>query len=135
MGDAALAQPAGHAAAARLGVKPSRLDRIDLAFAALADPTRRAVVRALVRRPHRAGELAQALGTSAPALSRHLRQLRVAGLVQDLAIAEDARVRLYQLAPKALEPLRRWLDEAETMWGEQLRSFKAFAEGKVRRRS
>lgn len=107
---------------------------IDRAFAVLADPTRRAIVRALVQRPHRAGELAERLGTSAPGLSRHLRLLRQAGLVEDLAVVADARVRLYRLEPKALDPLRRWLDELEAMWSTQLRSFKAFAEGDVRAR-
>lgn len=104
---------------------------IDRSFAALADPTRRAIVRALVQRPHRAGELAEHLRASAPALSRHLRVLRQAGLVHDLAIDDDARVRLYELAPQALVPLRHWLDELEAMWGEQLQAFKAFAEGRA----
>lgn len=104
---------------------------IDRSFAALADPTRRAIVRALVQRPHRAGELAERLRTSAPALSRHLRVLREAGLVRDLAIDDDARVRLYELAPQALSPLRQWLDELEAMWGEQLLAFKAYAEGRA----
>jgi DNA-binding transcriptional ArsR family regulator len=101
---------------------------IDRSFAALADPTRRAIVRSLVERPHRAGELADLLRASAPALSRHLRVLREAGLVRDLAIDDDARVRLYELAPAALDPVRGWLDDVEAMWNEQLRSFKAFAE-------
>jgi len=108
---------------------------VDRAFAALADPTRRAIVRALVQRPHRAGELAGHLGASAPALSRHLRVLRQAGLVHDLAIDDDARVRLYELVPQALRPLRHWLDELEAMWSDQLEAFKAFAEGRGGARS
>lgn len=102
--------------------------RLDDTFAALADPTRRAVIRALVQEPRRAGELAELVQMSAPALSRHLRVLRQAGLVQDLAIEGDARVRVYRLAPRALAPVRSWLDEVEQMWGEQLVAFKAFAE-------
>jgi DNA-binding transcriptional ArsR family regulator len=115
--------------AARGARAAGREAAIDRSFAALADPTRRAIVRALVQRPHRAGELAGHLRASAPALSRHLRVLREAGLVHDLAIDDDARVRLYELAPQALAPLRHWLDELEAMWGEQLLAFKAFAEG------
>ena len=120
------ARAAGAARAARPAGREAVIDR---SFAALADPTRRAIVRALVQRPHRAGELAERLHASAPALSRHLRVLREAGLVHDLAIDDDARVRLYELAPQALAPLRHWLDELEAMWGEQLQAFKAFAEG------
>lgn len=110
---------------------------LDEAFAALADPTRRAVIAALVKRPHRAGELAALTRMSAPALSRHLRVLRRSGLVVDESVPEDARVIVYRIAPLALSPLRRWLDQLETAWGEQLRSFKTFAEkpaGKTNRR-
>lgn len=120
--------PPGKAAAAGRSRGETAIDR---SFAALADPTRRAIVRALGQRPHRAGELAAQLRASAPALSRHLRVLREAGLVHDLAIDDDARVRLYELAPSALAPLRHWLDDLEAMWSEQLQAFKAFAEGRV----
>lgn len=101
----------------------------DLAFAALADPTRRAVVRALVRAPLRAGELATRVGASAPALSRHLRVLKRAGVVTDEGVEADARVRIYRLAPTALEPVRGWLAEVEQAWGEQLAAFRDYAEG------
>ena len=56
---------------------------IDACLAALAEPTRRAVVDLLRQRPHRAGELAEALSMSARALSRHLRVLRQSGLIVD----------------------------------------------------
>lgn len=102
--------------------------RIDATFAALADPTRRAVVRLLLREPLRAGELAQRVGASPPALSRHLRVLQRAGLLVPHAVEGDARVRRYALAPRALEPLRGWLDEAEALWQRQLAAFAAFAE-------
>ena len=59
---------------------PARVD-LDAAFAALADSTRRAVIRELLRAPLRAGELAERVDMSAPALSRHLRVLREAGLI------------------------------------------------------
>src|ERR1700733_14662573 len=54
-------------------------DPLDTTFAALADPTRRAVIRALLQKRHRAGELAAMVRMSPPALSRHLRVLRKAG--------------------------------------------------------
>lgn len=102
----------------------------DALFDALADPTRRAVVQALSRQPCRAGELAQKLGVSAPALSRHLRHLKASALVVDGGIEEDARVRVYRLAPQALKPLHDWLDDAQQLWERQLGAFKAYAEGK-----
>ncbi len=109
-------------------------DDIDRAFAALSDPTRRAVVDLLRTQPRRAGELADALDMSAPALSRHLRVLRQSGVITDDAVEEDARVRLYRLQPETFSTLRGWLDEVESFWGDQLQSFKAHAEAKAGRR-
>lgn len=103
---------------------------IDRAFSALSDPTRRAVVDLLRSQPRRAGELADSLGMSAPALSRHLRVLRQSGVITDDAVEEDARVRLYRLQPETFSTLRGWLDEVESFWGEQLQPFKAHAESK-----
>jgi DNA-binding transcriptional ArsR family regulator len=107
---------------------------LDRTLAALSDPTRRAVVDLLRTQPRRAGELAEALGMSAPALSRHLRVLRENGVITDDAVEEDARVRLYRLQPETFATLRGWLDEVESFWGEQLQSFKAHAESKSARR-
>jgi DNA-binding transcriptional ArsR family regulator len=104
---------------------PAELDRT---FAALADPTRRAVVGLLKHGPQRAGELATALATTPPLLSRHLRVLRRSGLIADDEPEHDARVRLYRLQPEALAPLRDWLAEIEAFWGDQLQALKAHAE-------
>lgn len=101
---------------------------LDAAFAALADPTRRAVIRALLRRPHRAGELAAEVKMTPPALSRHLRVLAGAGLIVDQGHDEDARVRLFSVEPAAFAPMRDWLDQVEALWRDQLQSFKAHAE-------
>lgn len=69
----------------------------------LADPTRRRIVELLGERPRRAGELAAEFPLSVPAVSRHLRVLREAGLVGDARIAGDGRIRVYSLrgAPPA----------------------------------
>ncbi|MEO8103166.1 MAG: metalloregulator ArsR/SmtB family transcription factor [Betaproteobacteria bacterium] len=108
---------------------------VDRAFAALADPTRRAVVDLLREQPCRAGEIAESLNMSAPALSRHLRVLRQSGVITDDAVEDDARVRLYRLQPETFATLRGWLDDVDAFWGDQLRSFKAHAEARsVRRR-
>ncbi len=101
---------------------------LNSAFVALSDATRRAVIQALLARPHRAGELAQQVSMSAPALSRHLRVLRKAGLVVEQGIEADARVRVYRIEPTAFAPVRDWLGQIERMWKEQLLAFKQHAE-------
>ena len=95
---------------------------------ALADPTRQRVVQLLHDRPHRAGELAAASGTSAPAMSRHLRVLLEAGIVADERPTEDARARVFWLRPESVAPLRDWLDELQAASDEQLASFKRHVE-------
>jgi DNA-binding transcriptional ArsR family regulator len=99
--------------------------QLDSTLAALADPTRRRVVDLLRERPRRAGELAAAVRTSAPAMSRHLRVLRTSGLVEAELLDEDARARVYRLRPERLRALQTWLD---TFWAGQLDSFKRHVE-------
>jgi DNA-binding transcriptional ArsR family regulator len=101
---------------------------VDRTFAALSDPTRRSVVELLGKRPYRAGELAEMLETSPPAMSRHLRILRTSGLVEEDHGGEDARVRVYRLRHDALRDVRRWLEGVETYWERQLESFAKHAE-------
>ena len=101
---------------------------LDATLAALADPTRRAVVDLLRRAPRRAGELSDALATSPPAMSRHLRVLRECGLVEEERRGDDARVRVLRLRPEPFGELRRWVDEVEHFWAGQLAAFKAHAE-------
>ncbi|MFO0568091.1 MAG: metalloregulator ArsR/SmtB family transcription factor [Polyangiaceae bacterium] len=107
---------------------------LDRTFQALSDPTRRRVIERLRRRPERAGELSDALAMSPPAMSRHLRVLREAGLVRESALESDQRVRVYELEPEPFLALRRWLDEVESFWQTQLDAFRAHAEAPERRR-
>lgn len=102
--------------------------KLDTTLAALADPHRRAAVDLLVRGPRPAGELARALGISAPTMSRHLRALRESGLVEESHPEFDARVRIYALRPEPMVHLLRWLEESERLWSEQLAAFKAHVE-------
>jgi DNA-binding transcriptional ArsR family regulator len=103
-------------------------DAVDLTLAALADPVRRRSVELLAERPHRAGELADALGVSAPVMSRHLRVLRTADLVEEEHPPFDARVRVYSLRAASMGALRAWLAEAEAGWTQQLAAFKDHVE-------
>ena len=93
-------------------------------FIALADGTRRHVVQLLGAGPRRAGELAVAAGTTAPAMSRHLRVLLRAGLVADERPDSDARARVFRLRPQSLVALQAWLDQLQAHWDEQLAAFK-----------
>jgi DNA-binding transcriptional ArsR family regulator len=107
---------------------------LDRTLLALADPTRRGVVDLLRKRPRRAGELAELLSMTRPAMSRHLRLLRKTGLVSESEPEHDARVRLYRLEREPFSELRDWLDEVEAFWGEQLQAFKDHAEKRVKPR-
>ena len=112
-----------------------RLERdLDAAFAALSDSSRREMIRMLLHKPRRAGELAASVDMSPQALSRHLRVLRKAGLVAEEGIEDDARVRIYSVHPGAFQPLQHWLAQAEELWRAQLHAFKAYAEGAQRGR-
>ena len=98
---------------------------IDAALGALADPLRRRTVELLASGPRRAGQLACALGVSAPTMSKHLRVLRQGGLVTDTAPTFDSRVRIYQLRQEPLVGLHRWLADTERAWADQLEAFAA----------
>lgn len=95
-------------------------------FAALADGTRAEIIQMLAARPRSAGEIHGAFPIAAPAVSRHLRVLREAGLVEERRPPEDRRVRLYALKPEPLEELATWLAELSHSWQAQLDSFKDF---------
>ena len=102
--------------------------QLNAAFAALSDPSRREMIRMLLQKPRRAGELAESVAMSPQALSRHLRVLRKAGLVSEQGIEDDARVRVYSVHPAALQPVQQWMAQVEDLWRRQLHAFKAFAE-------
>jgi DNA-binding transcriptional ArsR family regulator len=86
-------------------------------FEALADPTRRRVLELLAERERSAGELAHAFTVSRPAVSRHLRVLREAGLVRSRG---DAQRRIYRLEPAPLVELDTWLARYRGFWSDAL---------------
>jgi DNA-binding transcriptional ArsR family regulator len=101
---------------------------LDDTLAALADPHRRRVIDLLRYGPLRAGDLADATGLSPPAMSRHLRTLREAGLVAESHPEFDARVRIYALRQEPMAQVRAWLEETERLWSDQLAAFKRHVE-------
>jgi DNA-binding transcriptional ArsR family regulator len=88
-----------------------------LAFAALADPTRRRIVELLADREYPAGELARRFDMTPPAVSQHLRLLRDAGLVR---VRRDAQRRIYTLDPAGLAELDAWLARYRRFWHDRL---------------
>jgi DNA-binding transcriptional ArsR family regulator len=107
---------------------------VDDLLAALADPYRRRAVELLGEAPRRAGELADLLGLPAPAMSRHLKALRDAGLVAETHPDFDQRVRIYALNAPRLKELKEWLARAERGWSDQLAAFKAHVEKTERKK-
>jgi DNA-binding transcriptional ArsR family regulator len=82
-------------------------DRVDLGFAALADPVRRAIIARLSRGPATVNEVAEPFRISLQAVSRHIQVLEQAGLVTR---TRDAQRRPVHLDPEALEALTAWID-------------------------
>ncbi len=104
------------------------------AILALAEPTRLRIVDLLTERPRRAGEIADALEMSGPATSRHLRVLRVNGLIEETHQGDDARVRVYRLRPEPFAALHSWVERVESGWNQQLDAFQRHVES-VKERS
>ncbi len=92
------------------------------AFAALSDPTRRAVFERLIDGPQPVGRIAKGMPVSRPAVSQHLKVLKEAGLVTD---RPEGTRRVYSIDPNGLGALRRYLDQ---FWDHALEAFAAEVE-------
>jgi len=88
-----------------------------LAFAALADPTRRRIVELLAQHELPAGEIAERFEVSAPAISQHLKVLRQAQLV---SVRADAQRRIYGIDPSGFAELDQWLVRVKRFWPARL---------------
>lgn len=86
-------------------------------FEILAEPNRRRIVELLGEQERPVGELVDALAVSQPAVSKHLRILREAGLVEVRAVAQQ---RLYRVRPQPLQALDAWLEPYRRMWNASL---------------
>jgi DNA-binding transcriptional ArsR family regulator len=95
------------------------------ALTALAEPTRRRIVDALRVRESSVSELVTAVGMSQPAVSKHLRALREAGVV---AVTVRAQQRIYRLEPEPFRELDAWLAPYRSMWTHQLATLSRLAD-------
>jgi len=106
---------------------------MDAVLRAIADENRRTVLEALVAGPATAGELAALLPVARPGVSRHLRVLREAGLVE---VRQEAQRRIYSLRPEPLAEVDDWLGRYHALWEQRLDALHTeVARGKRTRRS
>ena len=99
----------------------------ELVFKAIADPTRREILGLLRSGRYSVGEIAQNFRTSRPAISKHLRLLRSAGLV---VTRKKGTASICELNGKPLRAINEWLRDYETFWDENLRNLKQYVEEK-----
>jgi DNA-binding transcriptional ArsR family regulator len=106
---------------------------MEAALRALADPSRRSIVARLARGPVSAGELAAMFPIARTGVSRHLRVLREAGLVE---VRAEAQRRVYSLRPDPLAEIDTWLSPYRALWEQRLDALHTeIARGKRERRS
>ena len=90
---------------------------METAFAVIAEPNRRAILSLLVTSQQSVGEIERRLRMPQPAVSKHLRVLRDAGLV---TARSDAQRRLYRLRPEPLRAIDEWLEPYRRLWATSL---------------
>ena len=98
---------------------------LDLAFQALADPTRRAMVERLTRSPASVSDLARPLSMSLPAVMQHLAVLHGSGLVVSEKVG---RVRMCRVEPRALSVAEQWINARRSEWEHKLDRLGAYLE-------
>lgn len=98
---------------------------IDQTIQALSDPARRELIITLSQGPQTAGALAAPHAISRPAISRHLRVLRDAGLV---TVQVQGREHWYYLQPEPMNELQQWLAEVSAVWQQGLQALKELVE-------
>jgi len=93
------------------------IDRLSATFAALADPTRRAILARLVLGETSVTELSKPFDISGPAVSKHLKVLEGAGLITR---GREAQWRPCKIEPQALKPVDEWLENYRRLWEQRL---------------
>jgi DNA-binding transcriptional ArsR family regulator len=106
------------------------MDRLSSTFAALADPTRRAILARLAKGEATVGDLARPFDISLPAVSRHLKVLEHAGLIEREV---DAQWRLCRLNGRPLREAHGWLERYRRFWEERLDRLIEYLEKETRR--
>jgi DNA-binding transcriptional ArsR family regulator len=105
---------------------------VEAVLRALADEGRRTLLEALAAGPATAGELAALLPIARPGVSRHLRVLREAGLVE---VRQEVQRRVYSLHPEPLADIDEWLGQYRSLWEQRLDALHTeVARGKRERR-
>lgn len=92
-------------------------DRLSMTFAAIADPTRRAILARLSKGEAAVNELAKPFNMTLPAVSKHLKVLEKAGLIER---SRDAQLRPCKLRARPLKEAASWIDRYRTFWEESL---------------
>lgn len=96
---------------------PNQTKQLNHVFQALADPTRRAVLKRLSRGPLSTLELARPFDMALPSFTQHLSMLEKSGLVKS---KKSGRVRTYELAPKTLQAAEDWMTNRRKLWERRL---------------
>src|SRR4051794_570094 len=99
-------------------------------FDVLAEPNRRRILDQLLDRPRTVGDLVAALSISQPSVSKHLRVLRDAGVVE---ARKDAQRRVYELRPEALAEVLAWVEPYRRLWAGRLDALERHLDAKERR--
>jgi DNA-binding transcriptional ArsR family regulator len=102
---------------------PNQTEQLNQVFQALADPTRRAVLKRLSRGPVSTLELARPFDMALPSFTQHLGVLEKFGLVKS---KKSGRVRTFELAPKRLQAAEDWITDRRKLWERRLDQLDAY---------
>jgi DNA-binding transcriptional ArsR family regulator len=102
---------------------PNQTEQLNQVFQALADPTRRAVLKRLSRGPMPTLELARPFDMALPSFTQHMGVLEKFGLVKS---KKSGRVRTYELAPKPLQIAEDWMTDRRKLWQRRLDQLDAY---------
>ena len=103
------------------------MDQLSTTFAALSDPTRRAILARLAKGSATVNELAEPFPVSLPAISRHLKVLEGAGLIRREVEAQKRRC---HLRPQALDEATDWIETHRRFWSESLDNLETYLDAK-----